>query len=132
MNLAINWIKDNLHPDGGVRCWTGGKAYPEVTGYLIPTLIQYDEFSIAQQFAEWLSDIQNEDGSFNGLDGIPRTFDTAACLEGLKAISRVGECAKAWHWLESMHEDGVFWTSPTRAERNDYTIRVNGITGINR
>ena len=128
----LEWIKNNLHPQGGVRAWAGGPAYPEVTGYLIPTLLRYDEIGMAIGFADWLGKVQNKDGSFNGLDGKPRSFDTAACLEGLSMTYLTQPAGRAREWLSRMHEGGVFWTTPERDERNDYTIRVNGIMGIPR
>lgn len=136
---AMDWIHANVHPNGGIRAWRGGQQYPEVTGYLIPTLLHYGEDDLARQFADWLLTVQNADGSFNGLDGVPRTFDTATCYEGLRAAFQkfsnhhyLTASGKALKWLKGMQECGVFWTSGDRNECNDYTIRANGLAGIHR
>ena len=132
MTDAMEWIKNNLHPEGGVRARPGGPAYPEITGYLIPTLMNQGETDLAYQFGDWLVDIQNDDGSFNGLDGVPRAFDTAACYEGLWEIDHQVSARKARKYLETMHQAGVFWTDNKKKEQNDYTLRINGILDIDR
>lgn len=60
--------------------------YPEVTGYLIPTLLDWGEHDLARQYATWLCEIQNHDGSWNGSDGAQYTFDTGQVVKGLRAI----------------------------------------------
>jgi len=130
MNNTITWIKNNLHPHGGVRAWPGGQAYPEVSGYLIPTLLRYHEVDLAHRLGDWLCKIQNEDGSFNGLDGTPRTFDTAACFEGLRALGYTNHAFRARVWLQSMcSENGEFWVDARKNSKHIYTLRVNMLTG---
>ena len=99
IDLVINWIKS--HSPSGVLCWEGGDVYPEVTGYLIPTLLKYDEYDLARQYADYLLSIQNKDGSFNGMDGKPKHFDTAAIYEGLTAIGDTDAAEKAKKYLEA-------------------------------
>lgn len=129
MNRAINWIKNNVHPDGGIRSQAGGQAYPEVTGYLIPTLVDWGEKELAHEFAAWLKSIQDKDGSFKDLNGIKRTFDTAACWEGLNYIKDPA-AEKARTWLHDQHKDGEFWTGTEKTEKAIYTLRINGLLGI--
>lgn len=85
MNKTIEWLKSQELPTGGIAAWPGMHAYPEVTGYLIPTFIRYGEDKLAIRCADWLLTVQQPDGSFHGIDGVSRAFDTAAIVEGLKA-----------------------------------------------
>jgi hypothetical protein len=79
-------------------------AYPETTGYIIPTLLKYHEkpeirshFSekgidlsqIAEKQAQWLCSLQLESGAFPGLlagHTKPSVFNTGMILFGLSAI----------------------------------------------
>ncbi|MBU2685797.1 MAG: terpene cyclase/mutase family protein [Gammaproteobacteria bacterium] len=114
----IDWIKSAELPSGGLagywnatnKAWS--VAYPEITGYTIPTLIDYGEFDLAQRLADWLLTVQREDGAFLGMDLLAHTFDTAACGEGLKAAytfnmdERYLDAAeKAFAWVRSMERD---------------------------
>ncbi len=83
---AIEWIRN--HSKRGVMVSDRNREeYPEVTGYLIPTLLEWGEHDLARQFAQWLCEIQNEDGSWNDSSGeFPYTFDTGQVLKGLAAI----------------------------------------------
>lgn len=85
--LAINWLKNNLASSGGIRISSQNHTpYPEVTGYIIPTLYQWGEKSLAVKLARWLIDQQNDDGSFSAPDGTPYTFDTGQALRGLLTV----------------------------------------------
>lgn len=112
LEKAIAWIKraQDSSDSGGVA-W-GYRArravrtefplgwvapYPETTGYLIPTMIRYSDFSgdrdclhRARRMASWELDIQLEDGGFQGgtLGDQPvasSTFVTGQVLFGLLA-----------------------------------------------
>src|SRR5690348_1647459 len=49
--------------------------YPEVSGYFIPTLLQWGERDLAFRYARWLVSIQNPDGSWSDPQGSsPYTF----------------------------------------------------------
>lgn len=88
-DLVLQWVKDHILPKGGVEAWHGyGKAYPEISGYIIPTLLKYGCRQEADRLADWLVQTQNPDGSWNGIDGKHATFDTAAIVEGLDAVDR--------------------------------------------
>jgi malonyl-CoA O-methyltransferase len=84
---ALAWTKNNELPTGGIRTYTDHpKAYPEVTGYFIPTLIEYGCSGIALRSLEWLSKIQQKDGSFFSSDKKKSySFDTAQVLRGFLA-----------------------------------------------
>ena len=86
-NKAIGWIKCNSNDSGGVIVTSKEKgSYPEVTGYLIPTLIRWGYRELAISYAKWLVSVQNPDGSWNGPDDEPYIFDTAQVLKGLIAV----------------------------------------------
>lgn len=100
------------------------KAYPETTGYIIETLLDYDPLfpqkklkDIAIQASFWLTEIQLPDGSFNsGVVGgtRPSVFNTGMILFGLvRAYKACGDTTlltsirKALDWLKNqLGEDG--------------------------
>jgi len=87
-NIAISWIRQHSTTEGGVSVSSKDPApYPEVTGYLIPTLIEWGERDLACSYARWLCSIQNIDGSWSDPGGkSPYTFDTGQILKGLVAL----------------------------------------------
>jgi glycosyltransferase involved in cell wall biosynthesis len=82
---ALNWVFNNLLEDGGVKIHAASTdAYPEVSGYLIPTLLKFGFYERATCLADWLTGIQNENGSWNDPSGkLPYIFDTGQVLKGL-------------------------------------------------
>ena len=110
---ALQWLHRMSHPTGGVRVHNRHRrAYPEVTGYLIPTLIDYSHVDLALQWADWLTEIQLQDGSFPDPDGgRPCIFDTGQALRGLLAAARLDAkflqpAAQAGEYLVSSMIDG--------------------------
>jgi hypothetical protein len=99
-------------------------AYPETTGYIIPTLLKIaqreDNVLLAEyalSCADWLCSIQLGNGSFPGGVGgelPPNVFDTGQIIFGLTAayrFSKKGKYKKALekavgHLLEILEEDG--------------------------
>jgi malonyl-CoA O-methyltransferase len=87
-------------------------AYPEVSGYLVPSLIAYGERGLARRSLEWLINIQQPDGSFTDPDGgAPYIFDTGQVLRGLNAgiglvPGAAGAAGRAAHWLVGRMIDG--------------------------
>jgi hypothetical protein len=125
----IEWIKNHLHPDGGVRGWAGSKAYPEVTGYLIPTLLDYGEDELALEFADWLVEIQNNDGSYCDMNGLKRSFDTAAVFEGFRRLDYDQWQSTMWWLLDQVRDDGAVRMTPEDDKTHLYTMRVSGLLG---
>ncbi len=81
---AMDWFKANMVAGQGVIVHTKQKVpYPEVTGYFIPTLYQWEERELARTCARWLLSIQLSDGAFPAPDGTAYTFDTAQIMRGL-------------------------------------------------
>lgn len=95
---ALCWLREHEAPGGGIREHSESQAgYPEVSGYLIPTLLAYGEKDIAARFVRWLLSIQRSDGGFTDCAGTTEyVFDTGQCLRGLLAGEQlVAEAADA-------------------------------------
>ena len=123
---VLDYVKSLELSGGGIRAWAGQDAYPEVSGYLIPTLLDYGEKELAIRIGKWLVTIQNDDGSFNGLDGVPRSFDTAACMEGLKRLGYRKSVLLAEKWLLGLvRDDGAVRISNENMDTHLYTMRVS-------
>lgn len=84
---ALNWIYNNQGSSGGVLVHHKHKsAYPEVTGYTIPTLLNYGEKELAYEFLKWILCVQRANGGFTDPDaGRLYIFDSAQILRGLLA-----------------------------------------------
>lgn len=83
---AMEWFKQHMVADKGIIVHTRQPVpYPEVTGYFIPTLYQWNEPELARTCTKWLLSIQLPDGSFPAPDGTPYSFDTAQIMRGLCA-----------------------------------------------
>lgn len=114
---GIEWLKRSqdmsIHHDGGsardyslVKGWAS--SYPETSGYIVPTLIDYAERTKdreltdrARRMLDWLVSIQFPEGGFQGgkIDANPRvpvTFNTGQILMGLAAgVRRFGDSYRA-------------------------------------
>lgn len=136
MNKTLEWVKAHELPSGGIEAWHGcGRAYPEVTGYLLPTLLKFGETELSIRLAEWLCSVQQKDGGWMGLDGIEHTFDTAAIYEGLQqvyftthGVKFIAAIRKAKQFLEGMYLSG----HQLRKDKDDrysalYTARANWV-----
>ena len=108
---ALNWVKKNQSDEGGIRVSSKNTSmYPEVTGYFIPTLIEWGEIDLAKQFGKALLQVQQSDGSF--LDSGATTkcvFDTGQIIRGLLKLSQ----AKDGQIYEASLEKAVKWISST-------------------
>jgi len=83
---AIQWLRAHESDTGGILVYSGyADAYPEVTGYLVPTLLRYGEREFATRLVRWLLCIQRADGSYASSEGLPYVFDTGQVLRGLLA-----------------------------------------------
>jgi len=136
MNNTLEWVKNRERRDGGIEAWTGVYVpYPEVSGYLIPTLLNYKEKEMVSRLAKWLVKIQNSDGSWSGLDGLHHTFDTAAVVEGLKALpdkDKATEKAleRGINFIkQNLLRAGIFKRNPKENDTAIYTARINWIVG---
>ena len=147
---AANWIlrAQAATPDDGV---SGGysfddgwiASYPETTGYIIPTLVEYSDYSgnpvyrqIALTMAEWLCTCQLDSGAFPGhfvdQQNPPAVFNTGQAIFGLlRAYQETGEesfltsAVRAGHWLVKVQDtDGAFRRFDYRGEVHSYNTRT--------
>lgn len=151
LRSSVDWLLKANRAVGGkgfsasyslLRGWS--KAYPETTGYIIPTLLNFasmsgyrrDEVTAAcQKSGEWLLSIQNEDGSFSELfDQSPAVFDTGEILFGLSALYKyirqeeyLAAVRKAADWLVANQWDNGAWGRSSIGKTSDvpysYTSR---------
>ena len=109
-----------------VNGWSA--SYPETTGYMLPTLLQYAERNNdsnirrnVQMAADWLLHIQKPSGGWQGgrvnEDRPEVVFNTAQVIRGLLAVHRLpGEehylaaAVKAGDWLCSVQDEPGTWT----------------------
>lgn len=146
---AIDWLIKTKTKNGGssaqfslIKGWS--KPYPETTGYIIPTLIKYqekfghiDSLRTAVEFGEWLLDIQNENGYWNGglhpqVKENPSIFNTGQILFGMASLyEKTGE--KKWlnsalegaNWLAGgVNKDGLWSTGHYNDFNPTYYTRV--------
>src|SRR5450631_2132826 len=81
LDSAIRWILNAQRPDGGIAAFYSllsgySESYPEVTGYIIPSLYDFARLSsdanaahAAEKAACWLNSLQMSSGAFpSGLD----------------------------------------------------------------
>lgn len=113
-DLAINWIKNNTIDGNGITVTSKEReVYPEVTGYYIPTLLQWEMEDLAKAYAKHLCSIQKPDGAWYDSKGeLPYIFDSAQILKGLVAIREImpevdENIIKGCDWiLSNMQETG--------------------------
>lgn len=117
-HLAMAWIANNSLEGSGIRGLSSRpNPYPEVTGYFIPTLLNWGERERALQYARWLVSIQLENGAWPGFaSDIPYTFDTGQILKGLVAVlpdlpEAEGPVRRGCDWLiTQVTEEGAITT----------------------
>lgn len=153
LDAAIAWLKraQDVTGNGGVaqtylvkyRKWA--PAYPETTGYIIPTLYRYaalsgdqDARTRACRMADWEIDIQHPTGGVLagalGDSDQPTVFNTGQVIFGwVRAFEEEGDeryrtaAVKAADWLISIMDDDGCWRtfgSPmTGKQVNTYNTR---------
>jgi hypothetical protein len=135
LNLLLRWILDAQRPDGGIAAYysllTGySESYPEVTGYIVPTLYDVARFTgddgavvAAERSTRWLLSLQMPTGTFPaGLQGDaarPSVFNTGQILQGLVRAHRetnrpeIREAAvNAGNWLIDIQQADGSWSGP--------------------
>ncbi|ADC62720.1 beta-L-arabinofuranosidase domain-containing protein [Allochromatium vinosum] len=169
LDAAISWLKhaQDVTGNGGVaQTWLvrlnkWAPAYPETTGYIIPTLYRYatltgDEDSRirARRMADWEIEIQHPSGGVLagalGDSDQPTVFNTGQVIFGwVRAFEEAGDeryreaAIRAANWLcDILDDDGCWrsWGSPmTGKQINTYNTRtawslarVHAITGERR
>lgn len=152
---AAGWLAraQDSTGSGGVAAWYDLKkaewkaAYPETTGYIVPTLYDYAKFAgrpefreRARKMAEWETDIQLEDGGVRAgtVDSeivAPTIFNTGQVLFGWARAWRETRdtqfkdaLIRASDWLVAAQDEDGAWrrfASPFAAHKiNSYNTRT--------
>jgi hypothetical protein len=149
LKAAIDWLKHSQDITNTGGCagvytfesgWTG--PYPETTGYIIPTFINYGELmddpeylERAKRMGDWEISIQLASGAVRGGIGIneyPIVFNTGQVMLGWVAlynktkIEKYKDAAiKASEWLVSNLDDDGKWSKNTfNNVPHAYNVRV--------
>ena len=134
LSAAVAWLNraQDVGNDDGVsygysfaRGWLS--SYPETTGYIIPTFLDYYGFTKDEEYlhrairmADWLASIQLENGAFQSgrVDAAitPSVFNTGQILLGLVRMYRqTGDdrykkaAARAGDWLTDIQDEDGAW-----------------------
>jgi hypothetical protein len=150
LRSIVDWILDAQRPDGGIAAYysflTGySESYPEVTGYIIPTLYDFGRLTgnLAARHAaylatDWLLSLQMTSGAFPG--GLhrsdrgpdnnvqPSVFNTGQILQGLvRAHVETGNAkileraVAAGDWLAAIQQADGSWTGPAAYQGTAHT-----------
>ena len=126
-NRSLGWIKASTISGNGITVTSKQNViYPEVTGYYIPTLLEWGERDLAVSYAKYLCSIQKKDGSwYDAYDKAPYIFDSAQILKGLISIKNIlpeveSHIVQGCDWLiGNMDENGRLVTPSKDAWGND-------------
>jgi hypothetical protein len=154
LRSVVDWIFHAQRPDGGIAAYysllTGySESYPEVTGYIIPTLYDFGRLTgdlVARHAiylaTDWLLSLQMTSGAFPGglhaSDGGPEqsarpsVFNTGQILQGLvrahaesQAKTRNAKILKsavaAGDWLAAIQQADGSWTGPATYQGTAHT-----------
>jgi len=150
LEVAMNWLKyaQDINQDGGISAGYSFKrgwlpSYPETTGYIVPTFLDYYHFANKEEYlrravkmADWLLSIQLQNGAFQGgfinHSPKPTVFNTGQVLQGLIRIYKetkrkkyLGAALKAANWLVRVQdEDGIWRRFTYNAIPHVYHTRV--------
>ncbi len=150
LEAAADWLMRSIAVCGGrasskgyrfMRGWM--PAYPETSGYIIPTLLTLgnelddpDYAETAWRIGGWLTGIQLENGGYSGrelgVQDAPDVFDTGMILLGFNALliaredDRITEAAAraAGFLASSLDENGCFARNTSHGMIHAYNVRA--------
>lgn len=135
LRLSIDWLIQSKCKSGGSRAYYApilgwSNPYPETTGYIIPTLLEYYHFSNYQpayntaiEFGDWLLSVQTNEGYWFAEQHPPKketpsVFNTGQILFGLISLYKetndskwIISLEKATNWLCSTIDKNGIWES---------------------
>jgi len=132
-NNSKRWIHTNSIENKGIIVSNEffgrykNTPYPEVSGYYIPSLLEWGEKKLAFQYTKWLCSIQKKDGSwFDYLDKAPYVFDSGQILKGLISIYPImpeikENIIKGCDWIVQNIQSSGRLTTPSTECWNDHT-----------
>jgi hypothetical protein len=147
LNLLLRWILDAQQSDGGIAAYysllTGySESYPEVTGYIVPTLYDFSRISrddkvlvAAERATRWLLSVQMTSGAFPaGLhdrsqdETQPSVFNTGQILQGLVRAhvetnrpELLQAAVAAGDWLIKVQQVDGSWSGPAAYQTAAHT-----------
>ncbi len=144
LSLLLRWILEAQRPDGGIAAYysllTGySESYPEVTGYIIPTLYDFagalgerSAVSAAEQATSWLLSLQMATGAFPGglraREPQASIFNTGQILQGfIRAYAETNRpdilkaAIAAGDWLADMQQPDGSWSGPGAYQNTAHT-----------
>jgi hypothetical protein len=146
LRSVVAWIINAQRSNGGIPAYysllTGySHSYPEVTGYIIPTLYDFagpkgDEGArhAAYRATDWLLSLQMPSSAFpaglavHGSNGAPSVFNTGQILQGLvRAHAETGNAEilkraiAAGDWLASIQQPDGSWNGPAAYQDATHT-----------
>ncbi len=144
LNLLLRWILDAQRADGGIAAYysllTGySESYPEVTGYIVPTLYDFARMSgddratqAAERATRWLLSLQMPTGAFpaglHGNEPRPSVFNTGQILQGLvrthaetNVPDSLNAATVAGDWLAKAQQADGSWSGPGAYQGSAHT-----------
>ena len=132
LEAAVRWIRRHAIAGSGMAVSSKQRvAYPEVTGYFIPTLLGLGERELAHAFADWLIRVQRADGAFVGPGSDEAfAFDTGQVVRGWVALlptrpALEAPLRRACDWLLAA-SDAASGRLPVPAPGGDWSLGPRG------
>jgi len=119
-------------------------AYPETSGYIIPTLLNFAEQNdyrridierACRSTGEWLLSLQKTDGSFPGYQTTESmVFDTGQIIFGLLSLNQrfqdpryLSSAIRAGDWLVAQQSPAGYWLGHSHdpAQPHTYDVRIS-------
>ena len=145
LQSVIDWILRAQRGDGGIAAYYSflsgySVSYPEVTGYIIPTLYDFAQATgnpavthAAERATQWLLSVQMSLGAFaGGLHGTsraqPSIFNTGQILQGLvrahiesRSAQIMERAVAAGDWLVTVQQTDGAWSGPAAYQGSAHT-----------